>query len=331
MNYSISEQKKFLSENLIVERLTEFDGNKEDIKDFKQPTKGDRISRYLIEEAWEDDECGNTKVFLVRDKKTRQIAFYYALGCGILYSELNSLNLSPTEQPIVEKYIKALRLCHKHGLNPNEQAAADNAYAEVLGEFYEKINDADRATVLINLAEDKVNIQEEKEEAIAETGEKEHIKQVKETFPAIDIKFLCRNAQYHVPLKLDFKLGVYVFWEIIVPHILKISTMVGCKYVYLFAADNTRQSESEKTIVPMWTPDYDPDDEEEINKSKEVVKKLVSYYITELKFRPVAEYTILKPHFDRKCYTLIQAVESLEEKREMIWASHDETNEIDSF
>lgn len=330
MKYSINEQKQFLSENLIVESLRMYDTNQEDIKNFAQATKGDRISDYLTKEAWEDDQCRNTKVFLVRDKTTRQVAFYYALSCGILYSELNPLNLSPVEKPIVEKYIKALKLGHKQNLSLEEQDAANNLYAEALEEFYEKIEDADRATTLISLADEKANLKEEKEEALEETAEGAHIKQVKETFPAIDIKFLCRNAQYQVPIKLDFKLGVYVFWEIIVPHIMKISDMVGCKYVYVFAADNTESDNQAETVVPMWTTDYDPDDEEE-QGTRNLVRKLVSYYVTELKFRPVSEYTILKPHFERKCYTLIQEVESLRTKRDAVWAGHDEDNEIDDY
>ncbi len=328
---SINEQKHFLSENLIVESLRMYDTNKEDIKNFEQATKGNRISDYLANKAWDDDQRRNTKVFLVRDKSTRQVAFYYALNCGILYSEWNPLNLSSIERPIVEKYIKALKLCHKQDLSPEEQEAADNDCTEALGEFYDKIEDVDRVTTLMNLANEKANRKEEKEEALEETGESDHIKQVKETFPAIDIKFLCRNAQYCPPIKLDFKLGVYVFWEIIVPHILKISEMVGCKYVYLFAADNTESDSQETKPIPIWTPDYDPDDEEDSNESKDRIRKLVSYYITEFKFRPVSEYTILKPHYERTCYTLIQNVESLQEKREAVWTSHDANNDIDSY
>ena len=106
------------------------------------------------------------------------------------------------------------------------------------------------------------------------------------------------------------------------------------KYVYLFAADN---SEVPKTDVQMentikYSKDYDMGLEEDIldeeTSSEEDVKKLVSYYINNLKFRPVSEYTILKPHFERTCYTLIQDVEDLQHKRESIWYSHDQDNEM---
>lgn len=81
----------------------------------------------------------------------------------------------------------------------------------------------------------------------------------------------------------------------------------------------------------MWTPDYDPYDDEEDDKSeKEKTHTLVNYYINELKFRYVSKYKLLKSHYERHCYTLIQEVDSLQNNRELIWQSHitDDENNI---
>ena len=43
----ISKQKKYLSENLIVESLRMYDSNQEDIKEFFQATRGNTISDLL--------------------------------------------------------------------------------------------------------------------------------------------------------------------------------------------------------------------------------------------------------------------------------------------
>ena len=51
----ISKQKKYLSENLIVESLRMYDSNQEDIKEFFQATRGNTISEYLNTKAWDDD------------------------------------------------------------------------------------------------------------------------------------------------------------------------------------------------------------------------------------------------------------------------------------
>lgn len=99
---------------------------------------------------------------------------------------------------------------------------------------------------------------------------------------------------------------------------------MGCKYVYLFAADNTEIDEKVIDALPMWTPDYDPYEDEyedEVIQEKEI-HKLINYYINELKFRYVSKYKILKPHYERKCYTLVQEVESLQYNRESVWKNH---------
>ena len=41
-----------------------------------------------------------------------------------------------------------------------------------------------------------------------------------------------------------------------------------------------------------------------------------------MKFRYVSKYKILKPHYERKCYTLVQEVESLQYNRESVWKNH---------
>ncbi len=331
---SISKQKKYLSENLIVENLRMYGSNKQDIKEFLQAKSGSILAKYLNNEAWNDDSNNNTKVFLVRDKKTRKIAYYYALNCAILYKELNTIEMSFVERECVEKLVKAIKQSNLEGLSKEEQDAAYGLLGDAYALFDEKIEDSDRATVLITYAQEQAEIKKEREEASNQAGDSEFVKNVQETYPAIDIKFLCKDANYKPDIEIEFKFGVYVFREIIVPHILKISELVGCKYVYLFAADN---SELPKTDVQMentvkYSKDYDMGLEEDIldkeTSSEADVKKLVSYYINNLKFRPVSEYTILKPHFERTCYTLIQDVENLQHKREAIWYSHDQDNEM---
>ena len=328
MGYSmdlISEQRKYLSENLIVEELRLYGSNKEDIKEFSQAKSGNILSEYLINDAWDDDKSNDTRVFLVRDKKTRKIAYYYALNCGILYKELNTMKMSLVEQECVEKLVKAIRQNNIKGLTSTEQESANAMLVDAFELFNVKIEDTDRATVLISYAYEQAEIKDEREEATNQVGEGEFVKNVQETYPAIDIKFLCRDANYKPDIDLVFKFGVYVFWDIIVPHILKIAELVGCKYVYLFAADNSDLTDVDEQMAS----DINLGDAlHKENVNEEDVKKLVSYYITNLKFRPVSEYTILKPHYERTCYTLIQEVEDLSYKRELIWSSHDRDNEI---
>lgn len=317
---TIEEQKNYLYERLELENLCLSEQNRVDIGRFEQATSGNRIAEYLINNAWEDDKNRNTKVYLVRDKIIGEIVYYFAINCGILYSEIEEVKLTEAEKEPFERYIKALQLTKSKNLISSQQDEANNKYAEAMNDLYIATGDPDRASYLFSRAEDKVLIKEEERELFSDTEEKEHTMNVQDTFPAIDIKFLCRNKNYNPGITLDFKIGVYVFWEMIVPHLLKIAGMVGCKYIYLFAADNSDRNTSKIYEPIMYTPDYDPYADEEGERKK--VLRLVDYYQRELKFEFVTKYKILKPCFERTCFTLVQEVERLQENRESVWLAH---------
>ena len=109
-----------------------YDSNREDIKAFLQAKCGNVIAEYLNKKAWVDDSNNDTRVFLVREKKTRKIVFYYALNCGILFKELNTIKMSMIEQKCVDGLVKAIRQSDLEGL---EQEEKDAAY-ELLGNAY---------------------------------------------------------------------------------------------------------------------------------------------------------------------------------------------------
>lgn len=323
---TIEEQKNYLHNLFKLEELRKSESNKNEVKKFSQAKKGNIISNYLINQAWDDDINRNTKVFLVKDKETGQIAFYFAINCGILFEELNIVRLKEGEISAFNRYVTATQRMKQKNMNNEEMESVNKEYEIALGELWEAVEDSDRVSFLLQQAEEKVQKKEEKSEALSDTDEEKHTQPVQETFPAIDIKFLCRNAEYKPKIELDFKLGVFVFWEIIVPHLLEISEKVGCKYIYLFAADNSENIADEKEEIIPWSQGYDPY-EEEIEKESNV-RSLVSYYINELKFKYVTNYKILKPHFERTCYTLVQEVDMLQNNREMVWQSHTPDEEM---
>ena len=237
------------------------------------------------------------------------------MSVGLLYYEVK------------DEYVEAMQKLKESNLSKEELEKANDQYNDSMIKMWKVVEDPDRVSNLLSLAEEKVQILEEKREAFLESGELEHVQQVQETFPAIDIKFFGRNKNYKPTINLDFRLGVFVFWEMIVPHLLEIASKVGCKYIYLFAADNSEEEIKIKE-APMWTPDYDPFDDEDQEEGAEF-HKLVNYYINELKFRYVTKYKILKPHFERTCFTLVQDVDSLQSNRESVWASHINDEAID--
>ncbi len=114
---------------------------------------------------------------------------------------------------------------------------------------------------------------------------------------AIELRHLCRNEEYMVPEEVEIPLGFGLFWEKIVPTLLDITEKVGCKYIYLFAADRTTEFEHSD------------------------IKKLVRYYKNAFKFYECDEddLIIVKPEYDDDCYGLIQEVSKLASNREAVW------------
>ncbi len=76
-----------------------------------------------------------------------------------------------------------------------------------------------------------------------------------------------------------FLLGFYIFWEIVVKEVLHIASLLGCQYLYLFAADDTKETggQASSGITVLYSEDWG---EEE---GAVPVCKLVDYYKNELK------------------------------------------------
>ena len=317
---TIEEQKRILSDRLKMVSMCSSEDHKNLIQTFKQTKHRNDIERYLKTKAWQDDKDRNTKVFLIKDIEKNEIAYYFSINCGILYREIEVKRFDKNEEQLYQQYLNATIKAHRRGLSREQQDEANAELTEAYEAFYKSSMNPDRITELISSAEEKAKDKKERRELFENTNEEELTMRVKETFPAIDIKFFGRNNDYDPGIKTDFRLGVFVFWEIIVPHLLDISNMVGCKYIYLFAADMSN-NESDY-MPPFYDQNYDPyEDNNEATKKRKVLK-LVEYYQNELKFRPVNNYKVLKPDYERSCYTLIQEVDDLQANREEVWQSH---------
>ena len=112
------------------------------------------------------------------------------------------------------------------------------------------------------------------------------LNRVSEVHPAIEIKFLGKNTVADsywksLGLPVDKKMGETLFWTKVVDTIDQMMSMVGCEYVYLFAADNEADGE------------------------------LVQYYRVRLNFDSNLKVSANKPHFDFQSQFLFQSVKDL--------------------
>ena len=130
---SIQEQKDYLKEQLYVESLTAKETNRESIQRFSAPKKGKGLEKYLKNSAWKEDIEGSTKVYLVKDKQTDNIVFFFALNAGLLYKELGDREYELTDQES-----EIVDLCIEYKLDPNNEYTADNVFEWYEGENIDK-------------------------------------------------------------------------------------------------------------------------------------------------------------------------------------------------
>ena len=98
----------------------------------------------------------------------------------------------------------------------------------------------------------------------------------------------CANDNYRPSwekLNINQKMGTVVFWHFLIPKICELRKIVGCEYLFLFAAD--------------LTPD----------------ELLVNYYKSNLGFKDSNEYGTAIPLYDYACKFMHQELKDIEERR----------------
>lgn len=267
-------------QNFRCEVLTSNPNNKNDLSEFISKKVNNSLELYLKDErfAWSEDSDGETRVYLIRDDKDK-IAAYFSIKCGMLIKIPEEDNFSDDEQSFIESFIEFRE--------KKDQVSFDKTYEAAVTLYGDK-----RAEQLYLLSDKKMKKQAEEQEL----GQSEYTLNVPACISAIELRHLCRNENYKFPDNLGVPLGFGVFWEIIVPKILEITDLIGCKYVYLFAADKTPTNEDMH------------------------IRKLVDYYKTNFKFSECDDnMKFIKPDYDLSCYGLMQEVSALQYNKEHIW------------
>jgi len=234
--------------------------------------KKESLSNTLKNEAYEDDEAGNIVYYLIKDSENN-ILFYFSLKCGVLYDKYINGELYQQLKGVVDNLIQL-------SLDEKTSEADKKIIDTILCDVRNRKGIAKKS--LSSISRKNTTI-EEFEKMMGDNTEK-----VGATFAGIEIVQFCRNEENNKwsSYGIDKKLGVIVFWNFIVPIVLKVREYVGCQYLFLFAAD---ESEDEN---------------------------LVNYYKYWLKFKQDENLKTAMPLYDLKCKFLYQEAGSLAEKRE---------------
>lgn len=268
----ITKEQQEILDSLVCERLSRNPANMREIDQFFN-SKNDKLVERLLNEAYSEDEGDKIAYYLVKDKEGH-ILFYFSLKCGQLYDKHLDFDLFKL---LGELYDGLLKMKSEPDITPEDSLAIDKILEEirsrkgVLKEDLKKITKKNRSI-------------EDFEKVFKDDADK-----VGATFSGIEIVQFCSNEDCLDCWKnygINQKLGVVVFWQFIVPIIIKIKEWIGCEYLFLFAAD-------------------DSEDE-----------NLVNYYKSWLKFESSNERSAATPVYDLTCKFLYQETCSLEEKRD---------------
>lgn len=248
------EQKAFL-DSFICERLTANAANNELIKRFKS-VRGAGLVSHLNKNGWKEDEGGKVAFYLIKNDSGFP-CLYFSLQCGALFEPLDQeefLNNLQTELQKIDKKISTDPLLNS---GDNEGDLIFQYAAELVRNIGVSMEQA--VSLLRNLLSNKRNKLQNSKNNIKDTlltfqaeQEKEGdrpILRVHKTMPGVELVQFCSNDEAKAywksrkdELGIDHFMGEVLFWHFIVPKIIDLQALVGCQYLFLFAADNTRDS-----------------------------------------------------------------------------------------
>ena len=265
----ITEQQRAILDSFYIERLSDSEENFRLVSDF-QNSRSDSLTNKIQSEAFEEDELGTVAFYVIKNKDGK-IVFYFSLKCGQLYDKLYEKDHVHLIQNLLEYF---------------DQIEQEETTSESDLDLIEEIRESVRSRKGI-LKSDLNKIQKKDNKAVKDlekafTG---NMQRVGQTFAGVEIVQFCLNDKYSEDLKrLGFfpSFGAIVFWHFLVPKVLEVRKLIGCHYLFLFAAD-TSEDES-----------------------------LIRYYKS-LRFTDAGEHGAVIPLYDWTCRFMYQEISSLEE------------------
>ncbi len=238
-------------------RINEEDSILREVENFSNP-QNIQLENTIKGSAFQEDSDGGIAYYVVLSPEN-DIFAYFSLKCGLLFDKHGDLE-------IIDSKKKLIQLINKRKLLSERSELADEIKKE-LDKQIESIKDNLKSWIEIDENDSK------------------H-KRVAKTYSGIEICHFCVNENARdkwdaLGLPEKNRQGVTIFWNKIVPIVLKIKESVGLEYIYLFAADSS---------------------------SDEI---LINYYVDRMNFKRYEDVFAALPVYDFGCTLLCQPVDSL--------------------
>ena len=135
-----------MKSKLKVELLTSDKTNKSILEDFSANKQGKGLEKYLKNSAWTEDISGAAKVYLVKDRETGAIVFFFALQAGLLYKSIEE-----DDYILSEKEREIVNLCVEYRLDALNEFTLDDIFEWYADDQLDKER-------LLRIIEEKVDI-----------------------------------------------------------------------------------------------------------------------------------------------------------------------------
>ena len=274
--YRITEEQKAYLNSLVCQRLTADPDNEFFLDTFENNINCGLANN--IKNGWQEDKKGETAYYIVKDEEDRAL-FYFSLRCGTLYK--------PGLYQRVEALYRRARTLRGALLNwkssPRWAVQELEKYRED-GEIPQYIHDE------INNQYERMKAAHEIVEAQMDEDPSAKAIPVDKSYAGIEVVHFVKNTNYSEIWKQSCasgrSIGEVVFWKVIMEIIKNLNCLVGCGYVYLFAANLGNE------------------------------EKLIKFYQDNLHFIVPENIGVFKPRYDVGCAFMCQKVSDLLKYRE---------------
>ena len=241
-------------------------------------------------EAWQEDRESVPAAYYVVKAPSGRIALYFSLKCGTLCDPTYVTKLT-------ESYSNVQQVLDALGqIGTRDEAMEYLEDVRTSGMFPMPMSRRELMDYFREVKQDKHWLKKEKK-----TDPNDKILRVDMAFPAVELVHFCVNDRVRDEWKklgLGHSMGETLFWQFVLPRMLEISTLAGCEYAYLFAADSSRDS------------------------------TLVKYYEDVLHFERPTALGGIKPQYDFLCTFMCKRLRPLSPNRKMyldpqLWENED--------
>lgn len=217
----ITEEQRKVLDSFSCERLAGKPENMRIVEDFYN-SRNPQLEQNLKDKAYEEDENNTTAYYVIKDEEG-SVVFYFSLKCGMLYDKI-------VEADQYQQLRKIYNLLIKKITDKSISEDKKEGFKELLESLRSK-KGLTRESLERVFRADEVTIDE------IFKGNQRH---VGKTYSGVEIVHFCINDGYREKweaLNMPQRLGSIIFWKFIIPQVECLLEIVGCEYIFLFAAD----------------------------------------------------------------------------------------------